>query len=87
MMDSRAIVRMGMGFYVGYVLRPYSSFYMGSMSCGLTRNIDRSSCVYFKLLKLKPTIAMVIACRDVFSKTSRTDLHAIDSCEMAARTT
>ena len=42
--ESRATSRMDIGFYIRSILRSHSRPYVGSMSVGLTRNIDGSSC-------------------------------------------
>ena len=44
-MDSRAIVRVGIGFYMVTLLFPYESPDMGSMSFWLPRNVVCRSCV------------------------------------------
>ena len=42
-MDSRAILRVDIGFYIGAILRPLLSLFVGSMSFWRTRNMDSSS--------------------------------------------
>ena len=58
-LDSRTIFGLDWGFYVRTMAAYQQSHFLGSTSFGLTRNIDRSSCMVWSELLIRGYIRIV----------------------------